>query len=282
MILGVARDDIDARTLLSGNFTYVVRASGLPPVSADNNEHYEAADRGNVDLKAMLERREPQREGIWEAAGVLTSRAWGSAHASAGTNRRAVEYTFREFLCATKDQWKDHGVPDTFVRRDVSRAPGEDPAEYQNRCRSCHGIMDGLSGTFARFDFRGTRLIYLGPNAVAAKLNQHPEVYPEGWVVTDDTWVNFATRNQNTAFGWRGATQGRGIREFGEMVAGATGFGRCMAKRAFREVCRRDLEGTEGAALQDRLAAQFEADGYRLKSLFRKVAMVPGCILETP
>lgn len=281
MVLGVARDGIDARQLLAGNFTYVIDAQGLPAASPGSNEHYKAAELRNVDLKAALRKVEPQREGAWEPAGVLTSRAWGEAHLEGGTNRRAIEFTMREFLCVTKDQWKDHGVPDTFVRRDVSRAPGENPAEYQNRCRSCHGIMDGLSGTFARYDFRAGSLIYLGPNAVASKLNQHPEVYPEGWVVTDDSWVNFATRNQNQALGWRGPLQGRGIREFGEMVAAANGFGRCMVKRAYREVCKRDLETIEGGGMiQDRLTAQFEAGGFKLNQLFQKVAVQPGCVLE--
>jgi hypothetical protein len=196
----------------------------------------------------------------------------------AGTNRRAIEYAFREFLCAPKEQIKALGVPDQYVRRDIPRAPGENPQEYQTNCRSCHGILDGFGGSFARFDFTGGRLKYLGPEGIAPKMNQNAEFYPEGWVTVNDYWINYATKDHNASFGWRGPVSGYGVKQFGEMIANAKGFGACMAKRVFQSVCKREPVDAADQTLVTAAAERFESAGHKLKGLFEDLVSQPGCI----
>src|SRR5262249_12462320 len=153
MVIGVARDDLDARTLLTGDFTYAAtQRPDLPKPSAIDNNHYLALDQKRSNLKTDLVRIVPQRADILDAAGLLTSRAWAESHFKMGTNRRAVEYAFREFLCTPITTWRDTGLPDDRIRRDVDRNPGGNPATFQGVCRSCHAPMDAMAGAFARFD----------------------------------------------------------------------------------------------------------------------------------
>ncbi len=262
MIIGVVRDDLDARLLLSGNFRYAGDPSlHLPGVSVADNNHYLQLDASGVDLKDALVRQEPQWDGIAESAGLLTTRAWAQAHLVDGTN-----------------QWKDPGLPDIRVRRDVTRRPGDDPSTYENTCRTCHAAMDGLTGAWANWDYVNDSLTYYGLYGVAPKMNKNNTVYPAGYVTVDNSWINLAVSHQNTAFGWRGATSGAGINAFGTMMANSRGFSRCMAQRAFEKVCRRSLTADEQSGVLNSLADQFEQDGYKLRGLFETVAALPACI----
>jgi len=124
-IIGVTRDEIDARQLLFGNFYYVGDPAKLP-ANLDNvvanlnslgsevlrsNDHYMALDNPRVNIGDVLIRITGQRifqsesNGAYnlvlnpDPGGVLNSRAFLEAHAIAGTNRRLVEYTMRQFAC---------------------------------------------------------------------------------------------------------------------------------------------------------------------------------------
>lgn len=271
MVLGAIRDDMDARLLLSGNFRYQGYSSlGLPPVMKDSNSHYlEFENRGYDHWKDLM--RVNEQWGKTEpAAGVLTSRAWAAAHYAAGTNRRGFEYAMQIFMCVTKEQWKDRGLPDPYVRRDVDRNPGGNPNTYQTHCRNCHSIMDAMGGAFANVDFVNGAITFLGKD-VSAKMNQNGEVWPEGYVTVDTSWQNFARFNHNEALGWRGPLSGNGLKEFGTMLANSQGFSECMVKRVFHDVCRRPLTKEDNAVIKD-LAQKFEAGGYKFKSLFASVS----------
>ena len=78
-----------------------------------------------------------------------------AAHAIAGTNRRLVEYSFREFTCMPIDKWADASGPDTYIGRDVDRFPGGVHQKFTTTCRACHSGMDSLRGAFARYTFSG-------------------------------------------------------------------------------------------------------------------------------
>ena len=278
MFIGVIRDDIDARQLLTGDFRYEGYSDlGLPVVSKSDNAHFAQFEARRLDYFRNLTRVPEQWKDIEEAAGVLTSRTWASVFFKAGTNRRAVQYTFQSFLCTPIDIWKDRGRPDLFVGRDVERTPGGNAATYQNHCRNCHGQMDGMRGAFGRFDFKDNAITWMGRTEIAAKMNQNSEKYPEGYVMVDDAWVNYATEHHNTVFGWRGPLEGHGVNAFGRMISESKGFSSCMARRVFSEVCNRPPTDPEQMMIQS-LADRFEAGGYKFKSLFAAVAAENACV----
>ena len=213
------------------------------------------------------------RDGV---AGLLTSRGWAQTYYSAGTNRRAVAFAMQIFLCSPIATWRNAAIDDYHIRRDISRIPGGDPKTFQTTCRGCHGPMDGFGGAFVHFDFDvpSTTFNYLGSQVIAPKFNQNANTYPDGWITTDDSWVNLLA--DNPQFGWRTPSSGNGINEFGNLrpiplSSAADGDPR------FKEVCRRNASTTEQGLIQD-LATRFEGGGYDLKSLFQDVAISPQCL----
>lgn len=282
--IGATRDDLDARTLLTGNYLYRAPASlSFPEPSLSDNQHYLAIDQASSNLNKTLVQTTPQwptAPAPMESAGLLTSRGWASTYYSAGTNRRAVAFSMQIFLCSPITTWRNASIDDYHVRRDVSRIPGGDPKVFQTTCRACHGPMDGFGGAFVHFDFDvpSATFNYLGPQTVASKYNQNANTYPDGWITTDDSWVNLVA--DNPQFGWRTQPSGNGITEFGNLLANSAQFGRCMATRGFKEICRRSASSAEQELIQE-LATHFESGGYDLKSLFQDVAISPPC-LGTP
>lgn len=278
MLIGVVRDELDARLLLTGNFKYQGYTSlGLATASRANNAHYSQFEERGLDYWANLTKSSPQWSDVSEAAGVLTSRGWAKAFYSMGTNRRAVEYTFQVFLCAPQTKWAEPGLPDSYVRRDVDRAKGGNPVTYQTHCRNCHASMDAMGGAFARLDFLNDEFVHVGMGKVAEKFNINKETFPDGYVTERDNWVNYAIYHQNESFGWRGKLEGNGVKEFGTMIANAKGFSRCLVTKVFKEVCNRGPETTDND-LVNKLTDKFEAEGYNMKKLFMNVAVEDSCI----
>ncbi len=247
-----------------------------------------------------------------DPAGVLTSRNFLKEHAIAGTNRRLVEYTFRAFMCMPMAEMADTSGSSARIGRDVDRFPGGDPAKFEQSCKGCHSVMDGFRGAFARFDFadimldnatysvvRNTEVSGTGTlgftnsgnsktmdeNLVVYKMNHNFNVFPNGFQIIDDTFVNNAVGTSNKeVFGWRGANAkgGQGVRQFGKMISESRRFSECMAKRVYEAVC---LPGTQTklstvTPLIGQFADHFEQSGYKLRSLFQGVAAHPTCITE--
>jgi hypothetical protein len=290
MFIGVARDQRDARELLYENFNYVgnnadpaFREACPTPdctYSSDltngitSHTHYAALEGKN--LARFLTRVSPQRPGLTDSAGVLTSYAWSLAHFTAGTNRRATEYTFREFLCTSIQEMADVSQSDFRVRRDVDRAPGGIAATYSTTCKGCHAPMDAASGAWAHFNFDPNNG-YQFSSAIQAKYSQNATVFPNGYVTRDNSWVNLFTDNQNAALGWRGAMSGNGVSAFGKMVANSAAFSKCFAKRVFRKVCNK-AAGDPEKALISALQQKFEASNYNIRSLAEEAAILPACV----
>lgn len=279
MVMGVVRDDLDARILLTGDFQYVGRSEfRLPAPSLSNNDHFRMLEAlpGSLSEKLVIQNGQWPGSQI-EPAGLLTSRAWAKAHYTAGTNRRALQMSFQEFLCKPIVSLADTLVPDERVRRDVNRHPGGLYSTYRNRCVGCHAGMDALGGAFARFDFRDNQIIYYTGDQVAPKMNQNSQNYPAGRRTVDDAWVNLWTERQNSTIGWQGAMRGTGVRSFGEMLSNTDAFASCMAKRVFEYMCRRPMGRTDRPLVQD-VAQTFVQSGYKLKRVFEEVALLPQCI----
>jgi len=306
--IGVTRDQTDARELLYGDFYYAYDPAknltnlNVPSVLAKDilasTAHYDAIDRLGLDAGDVLKRYNGQsivsdpNAGTTIAnpdpAGVLTQRTWMAAHAVAGTNRRLVEYAFREFMCLPLANWADTEAPDVRVGRDVDRFPGGDNAKYQTTCKGCHTQQDGFRGAFAKWDYSTNNggLATYRATGVAPKMNQNNTVYAGGFITVDDSWVNHATRGVNaTTFGWRGlapdgsgsSTAGRGVNAFGRLVANSQRFSQCMVQHVFETVCKHELSAAEAQTLYSTLGTSFKQNQYNLKKLFQLVAVHPKC-----
>lgn len=322
--MGVTRDGRDARELLYGDFFYsgnlTTPIAGVrSALQADlilSNNHYADLERANIDLGASLVRNAGQRIASSatanipnpDYAGVITSRAFLSAHAIAGTNRRLVEYTFREFMCRPINDFADTSAPDDRIGRDIDRFPGGDNPKFLSSCKGCHTVMDGFRGAFAKWDFRDAaqaaihvanggagnfapNIDAISPNArgVVAKMNRPDFIqYAGGYVSTDDSFVNNANRGNNAlVFGFRGlapdntslAAAQTGAHAFGRLIANSSRFSQCMSKRVWSSVCRYELSASEADTLYVSLAMAFESNGYNMKKLFEVVAAHPKCRL---
>jgi hypothetical protein len=313
--IGVTRDGIDARQLLTGNFFYMgdaTKLAALTPavtIASDigkdivgSNNHYVALENSRVDIGANLIKVDNQQVAQDTAnnvvltvnnpdpAGVLTSRTFMEAHATAGTNRRLVEYTFREFTCTTIDKWADTQAPDLRIGRDVDRYPAGDPIRFQTTCKGCHSQMDSMRGAFAKWDFRNGFAIHsaaggingaapnVDANGIVRKMNQNGTVYPGGFVTVNDSWVNNAVRGANAlTFGWRSPASGNGVGALGSLVANSSRFSACMAKRVFDTVCKRNLTAADQQLLAYAIAQDWEKSGYNMKKLFELVTINPRC-----
>ena len=53
-VIGMVRDDVPFNTLLSANLVYVGTGGGIPAYSPTSNDHYQALEDQNADLKARL------------------------------------------------------------------------------------------------------------------------------------------------------------------------------------------------------------------------------------
>lgn len=247
----------------------------------DEVDHYRTLAANGWSAKAVLHQHRPQYEISGHSvkyAGLFTLGAMQHLYL-AGTNRRPVSYTFSRLLCRKMEQVHDLSVPDGFVRRDVDhRQPN-----YGNRCIGCHGILDALSTAFVFLDSNG-RILFR--RNVADKYTRNQGIYPAGYNPGDvsptalqASWVNYATANQNTTFGWHGATSGVNANEYGRMMANSDGFADCLAQNVWQDVCRRDMTSAEIESVRPALVRDgLKSTGYRLHKLYEVVAAHPACL----
>jgi hypothetical protein len=329
--IGVTRDERNAQELLTGDFFYMANPN-LAKVRTDifrdllvSNNHYEDLEKFHWDIGKVLMRvpsadapaTYPRGQQIAldstgtitpnpDPAGVITSRAFMAAHATAGTNRRLVEFTFREFMCIPMSEMADTSASPARIGRDVDRLPGGDQTKFETSCKGCHTVMDGFRGAFAKFDWaavtvnntplsfvRNTQVSRIGvpfgfpANMVdqygtVRKMNHNENVFPNGYVIVDDTFVNNAVgTNNRTLFGWNGTNKygGSGVMQYGRMIAESERFAQCMTKRVFESVCTPDAksDSTMSPVIVE-LAAKFKTSGYKFRKLFQDVSTHPSCL----
>jgi len=273
--IGMIRDDIPFDQVLYGDHLYIgsTNAVTLTPYSKTDNKHYEEIERNRLILKDVLVKvSQSQTTGITDTAGVLTTRAAGSAFFSAGTNRRMTRFTFMNYLCRDFEAVHDVNVPDYHVRRDVERNPGGDSRVYKTQCVGCHAGQDALGGAFAYFDFVNNEVKYT-PGVVVAKINKNNK-YNEGWVTTDDSFENLWADGQNANLGWPEVRSGNGARQLGMMIARSRAFSECMAFRTYEAVCfHRPNTKFERSEIK-RLADLFQQnENYNMKNLITETAV---------
>lgn len=271
-VIGIIRDDLPFNTVLYGDYLYVSADNGAPDYDVENNDHYEYLENNRVSLAQTLQQVvQSQYTGIPDTAGVITTRASGQAFFDAGTNRAMTRFTFMNYLCRDFEALHDTNVPDIYVHRDVDRAPGGDSRQYKNKCVGCHAGQDALAGAWAYFDWDGSKVTYT-PNQVVDKINLN-NLFNEGHVVTDDSWVNLWASGQNAVLGWRGTHNGTGARSLGRYLASTQAFSQCMAERVFKLVCVKDPEDAMDIAAVQSYAQEFEANGdYDMKELIAKTS----------
>lgn len=324
-LIGGVRDGVDFRDLFTEDLIYL--STGGSAYALDSNSHFDSVVASGLSLYETLVAR-PQSQ-VYntgnpnlansilnpalsfndsdEFAGVVTTRGWGVAFFDAGTNRRNFEYIAQNLWCKTMEDLSDTSIPGDFIRRDVSRSPGGDEAQFHSTCKGCHGLMDAMSNAFAFWGFNG-RFFYQGgsdqfgktqndprtiPNQVATKMNINYKTFPEGSPVVDNHWVNYMAldadykRNnpneeRDSQVTWTGSVshEGRGINSLLREAVGSSDFPRCAVKKVFAYVCNRPPgRGEELEQLLNIADNEFVgAMHYNLKELFVRLATLPQCL----
>jgi hypothetical protein len=109
-------------------------------------------------------------------------------------------------------------------------------------------------------------------------MNRNDDVFESGFEHVDDSWVNNANRGSNASyFNWGPTTEGRGIKTFGQTLANTKAFPDCMAKRAFRALCKREPVASDQAMLT-RVSQEFANDNFNLTNLFSRIVVTRECL----
>jgi len=297
-----AQPDLDFNRSIVGKVRPLFRlanpANGAD-IRYDDNVHFSDLQSLN-DWPALLEERQQSlvyshlrtdgQVSAEDISGILTTRQTASEFFNMGTNRRAFRFASKTFLCRDMEQLHDSSAPDLRVRQDVDRSPGGDSRAFQAKCSGCHSGMDAFAGAFSFFDFNDGRMTY-NRNALNNPNNKQfrqANIFPDGYRLTNNSWMNFWNRGPNLALGWRtpqvggSIESGVGARSLGALLASTEAFGNCMAEKTFKRICFRPPtpnESTELAAL----ARQFEngwtsfssenaSNPYNMRALFAKVS----------
>jgi hypothetical protein len=279
-VIGIIRDDRPFTDVLSADVVYV-GANVTPAYSQTDNAHYQALEDRRVDLgdptkfvpvpQSTLPGSQLSAN---DAAGVLTSRAFGEAYFSAGTNRRAWRFTGINFLCRDMEQLHDVTRPVDRIRQDVTRSPGGDSQIFHATCVGCHSGMDPMAGAFAYFNWDATagRVVHT-PGMVQPKYRQNSNVFPYGYITIDNRWDNYWREGAHANLMWRGPSSGGfGPKTMGEEVAMSRAFSVCQVEKVFQQVCFRAPNDQADSDEVERITDVFEANGYSMKRVFAEVA----------
>jgi hypothetical protein len=242
----------------------------------ESNNHYRSFERQGLDMsnreifKSQTQMVKLHRSSA-AIAGLLSTRAFGQAYYSAGTNRAALSYSMKYFFCKEMEELNDTSIPDFRNRRDVDRSPGGISTLYKDRCIGCHAGMDALAGAFAYYDFNGGGIVY-NEGEVHTKMN-HNAIFDKGFVTEDDSWMNLWNKGQNSVLGWGFPASGNGAKDFGRMMASSEAFPHCMSEQVFEKVCFRKPVSTADKELIKENTRFFKKNNYNMKNLFIETAV---------
>jgi len=279
-VIGMIRDDVDFRTVLSADLQYVGRAGTVSSAPAgNNNNHYEQLELGNHDLKAVLEpATQSNINGIpsTATAGVITSRAASEAFFIAGTNRAMFRFTMVNHFCADMEQLHDPRLSPDRIRQDVSRSPGGDSRLFLNNCVGCHTGMDPMAQAFAYYNYNDATgaLEYTAGN-VQPKYFNNDLNFPQGFRTPDDHWTNYWRNGQNRYLGFNGPGTGDdfGAKSLGVELSNSDAFAACQVKKVFKAVCLRDPETDADHTRFDEIVTNFEGSIFKMKQVFADTAV---------
>lgn len=259
-VIGMIRDDLDFRMVLSENIRYVGGTTS-PAYQPNSNAHYEAMESNGADLKTELSRTTQTEIPATATAGVMTSRAAARAFFVDGTNRAMFRFTMLNHLCKDLEQVKDITRSADRIRQDVSRSPGGDSRIFMNSCIGCHTVMDPLTQAYAYYEWNypadqpdSGQLVYdsssrpVDPNNPAKGTTRaqpkyliNATTFEHGYVTRDESWSNYMRNGSNEVLGWFGAqSSGMGAKTMGAELANSEAFTSCQVRKVFQAVCIRD------------------------------------------
>jgi hypothetical protein len=272
-VIGMIRDDVDFRQVLTGDILYTSNVSGAPGYSPANNDHYQYLDDNNVDLKSTLvATTQSSLLGIPTAAtaGIITTRSAAEAFFIAGTNRAMFRFTLINYMCRDMNQILDITRAPDRIRQDVSRSPGGDSRVFLNNCIGCHSGMDPMAQAFAYYNFNDTtgKLEYTD-GVVQPKYAINTDNFKQGYVTTADTWENRWRAGQNSLMNFSPALpgSGSGAKSLGQEWANSDAFAECQVEKVFKAVCLRDPSNDTDRAEVQTLTASFKG-AYKMKQVF--------------
>ena len=295
-VIGMIRDDVDFREVLSADILYVGDSElSLPAYSTNNNNHYLAMEDAVVDLKANLIRTTQSAVTNLPSeatAGIMTTRAAAKAFFKDGTNRAMFRFTLMNHMCTDLEGVADISRPPDRIRQDVSRSPGGDSRLFHNNCVSCHSGMDPLAQAFAYYNYRydvdsdpeGERgaIEYNDSDAVdpvtgtrvQEKYLINGNNFVHGFVTEDESWDNYWREGVNFNLGWSSALpgSGQGAKSMGQELANSQQFAHCQVTKVFKEVCLRAPQNNADREQISSMQAGFAASGYKMKSVFADAA----------
>ncbi|MDR2214978.1 MAG: hypothetical protein LBE59_03960 [Nevskiaceae bacterium] len=284
-VIGMIRDGVDFRQVLSGDILYVGGA-GLPAYSASSNalyEQMEAQDMNLGDGAVLVQSTQSAHTGIpaEATAGVMTTRAAAKAFFVDGTNRAMFRFTLMAHMCRDLEQVSDTTRPPDRIRQDVSRSPGGDSRMYLNNCSGCHSGMDPLAQAFAYYNYdkaggdgEDGRIVYT-PGAVQPKYLINADNFRSGYVTKSDGWDNYWRKGPNQLLGWSSALpgSGSGAKSMGEELAQSEAFARCQVEKVFNAVClRTPANAADRAKVQD-IIGVLKAGNFKMKDAFAETAI---------
>lgn len=307
-VIGAARDDLDFRELLSGNFLYRGNVPGIPAYSASDNNHYESLEASGANLgddQVLVREQQGSLTGMPPAAvaGVLSSRAAARAFLVDGTNRSIFRFTLLNHLCMDLEQLKDGSRPTDRIRQDIPRSPGGDSTLFLNNCVDCHSGMDPLAQAFAYYDFPYPdenaapgleleqrkdmgRMVYTS-GLVQPKYLINAASFPAGYVTPNDHWTNYWRLGDNSGrVGWRNPaensgsvdlainsaySEGDGVASLGRELANTDAFSWCQVKKVFRSVCAREPRQDMDRQAVNGFVSSFNQQ-HSIKRVFAEVA----------
>ncbi len=308
-VIGMVRDNVDFRELLSGDIIYTGSVPGIPAYSRSNNNHYEVLEASGANLgdpSVLVRGTQSTVTGLpaEASAGVMSTRAAARAFFVGGTNRAMFRFTLLNHLCMDLEQLKDFSRPVDRIRQDVSRSPGGDSTLFLTQCVSCHSGMDPMAQAYAYYEWdypdedaapnlseeermdQG-QLIYTS-GMVQDKYFLNETTFAPGYITPNDHWTNYWRLGENSGrVGWQSPAnnsgsvdlavnpayaEGDGAASMGAELANSDAFSHCQVRKVFRNVCLRDpMEtGAERAAM-DGFINTFNAN-HDVKQVFAEVA----------
>lgn len=287
-VIGMIRDDVPFNQVLTEDIVYVAGGAAqiTAPYSQTNNNHYKELESKRVNLADpanLIRGSQSSQPGATltsqNIAGVMTSRAFGEAFLKAGTNRRAIRYTFMTQMCRDMEDVHDVTRTPDRIRQDVSRSPGGDSSIFLNQCVGCHSGMDPLAQAFAYYDFKelvtdAGEQVVMTPGEVQAKNLINSNNFPLGYIVKNDQWNNYWRHGPNASLGWNSALPGggNGIKSLGQELASSKAFSQCQVQKVFKFTCLRDPASTADQSEIQRITDVFEKNNYSMKRVFAEVA----------
>jgi hypothetical protein len=307
-VIGMVRDELDYREILSADIIYRGNVPGIPAYSGSDNRHYEFLEDAGANLgdtSVLVRDSQSTVTGTPPAgvAGVLTTRASARAFLVDGTNRALFRFTVLNHLCMDLEQLKDGTRPTDRIRQDVSRSPGGDSTLFLNQCVSCHDGMDPMAQAFAYYDFpypdedafpaleldqrKDLGSMVYTPGVVQDKYLINAATFATGYVTPNDHWTNYWRLGPNSGrIGWRNTagnsgsldlalnpaySEGDGAASLGRELANSDAFSYCQVKKVFRSVCLREPVPIADETAVDGFVGTFNAS-HNIKQVFAEVA----------